>query len=67
VLDPRARAARVVLPRTMRAGIFFALGLSHWNCALKPAALETRLKDTGTVDRDANLRNHDLRYFSIVV
>jgi hypothetical protein len=32
---------------------------------LEAAALETRLKDTGTVDPDANLRNHDLRYFSI--
>jgi hypothetical protein len=64
VLDSRAHAARVSLPRAIRAGIFFASGPLALELRLEAAALETRVKDTDTADPDANLRNHDLRYFS---
>lgn len=65
MLDPRAHAARVALPRAIRAGIFFASGLLALELRLGAAALETRVKDTDTADPGENLRNHDFRYFSI--
>jgi hypothetical protein len=50
VLDPRAHAARVALPRAIRAGIFFVSGSLALELRLEAAALQTRVKDTDTAD-----------------